>query len=173
MKIYDPTVIGPERHNYRAPPIDNVNGLTIGILENGKLNAVEFLQEIAGLFQINQGCMIGPVYSKFNASAPATPDILQNVVKNVDFLVTGLGDWGSCSTCSLHDGISFEQLGKRAVVICTSPFEITAKNIARMMGLPNYPFVIVEHPIGSRSSSELKMLAKQAYKQALKLLNWN
>tara|TARA_B100000674_G_C37844646_1_gene917027 strand:+ start:1069 stop:1287 length:219 start_codon:yes stop_codon:yes gene_type:complete len=71
----------------------------------------------------------------------------------------------------LHDGISFEQLGKRAVVLCTEPFEVTAKNIARMMGLPEYPFVMVEHPIGSRSLPEIKVLAESAYEQALGILH--
>ena len=71
----------------------------------------------------------------------------------------------------MHDGISFEQLGKRAVVLCTEPFEVTAKNIARMMGLPEYPFVMVEHPIGSRSLSEIKVLAESAYEQALGILH--
>jgi|TARA_B100000676_G_scaffold313387_1_gene394129 hypothetical protein len=70
----------------------------------------------------------------------------------------------------LHDGISFEQLGKRAIVVCTEPFEITARNIARMMGLPDYPFVIVEHPIGSRTLPEIKVLAESAYTQALPIL---
>lgn len=71
----------------------------------------------------------------------------------------------------MHDGISFEQLGKRAVVLCTEPFEVTAKNIARMMGLPEYPFVMVEHPIGSRSLPEIKVLAESAYEQALGILH--
>jgi|TARA_B100000530_G_C15891763_1_gene461717 hypothetical protein len=70
----------------------------------------------------------------------------------------------------LHDGISFEQLGKRAIVICTEPFEVTARNIARMMGLQDYPFVIVEHPIGSRTLPEIKVLAESAYEQALPIL---
>lgn len=70
----------------------------------------------------------------------------------------------------MHDGISFEQLGKRAIVLCTEPFEVTAKNIARMMGLPDYPFVMVEHPIGSRTLPEIKLLAEQAYQQALPIL---
>jgi hypothetical protein len=70
----------------------------------------------------------------------------------------------------LHDGISFEQLGKRAVVLCTEPFEVTAKNIARMLGLPDYPFVMVEHPIGSRTPPEIKVLAEAAYNQALPIL---
>jgi len=70
----------------------------------------------------------------------------------------------------LHDGISFEQLGKRAVVLCTEPFEITARNMARMLGLPDYPFVMLEHPIGSRTADELKVLAEAAYEQALPIL---
>jgi len=70
----------------------------------------------------------------------------------------------------LHDGISFEQLGKRAIVLCTEPFEVTARNIARMMGLPDYPFVMVEHPIGSRTLPEIKMLAESAYEQAVPIL---
>lgn len=57
------------------------------------------------------------------------------------------------------------------MVLCTEPFEVTAKNIARMMGLPEYPFVMVEHPIGSRSLSEIKVLAESAYEQALGILH--
>jgi hypothetical protein len=70
----------------------------------------------------------------------------------------------------LHDGISFEQLGKRAIVLCTDPFEVTARNIARMLGLPDYPFLMVEHPIGSCTIPELKTRAEVAYLQALPIL---
>lgn len=70
----------------------------------------------------------------------------------------------------MHDGISFEQLGKRALVLCTEPFEVTAKNIARVMGLPSFPFLLVEHPIGSCTLTDLKRRAKVAYEQALPIL---
>ena len=70
----------------------------------------------------------------------------------------------------MHDGISFEQLGKRAVVLCTEPFEVTAKNIARIMGLATYPFLLVQHPIGSCTRPELKARAEVAYQQALAIL---
>ena len=70
----------------------------------------------------------------------------------------------------MHDGISFEQLGKRAVVLCTEPFEVTARNIARIMGLPAYPFLMVQHPIGSCTLPELKERAEVAYHQALPIL---
>jgi len=70
----------------------------------------------------------------------------------------------------LHDGITFEQSGKRAVVLCTIPFEVTAKNISRMMGLPDYPFTLLDHPLGSKTHSEVKALAKVAYQQSLPIL---
>ena len=70
----------------------------------------------------------------------------------------------------MHDGISFEQLGKRAVVLCTEPFEVTAKNIARIMGLAEYPFMMVQHPIGSCTTDELKQRAEVAYRQAVGIL---
>jgi hypothetical protein len=70
----------------------------------------------------------------------------------------------------LHDGISFEQLGKRAVVLCTEPFEVTAKNIARILGLPAYPFLLVRHPIGSCTLPDLQRRAEAASRQALPIL---
>jgi hypothetical protein len=70
----------------------------------------------------------------------------------------------------LHDGISFEQLGKRALVLCTEPFEVTARNIARIMGLPTYPFLMVQHPIGSCTLPELQARAEVAYRQGLSIL---
>ena len=66
--------------------------------------------------------------------------------------------------------MTFEQLGKRAVVLCTEPFTVTARNIARVLGLPDYPFLSVQHPIGSCTLPELKARAEVAYQQALPIL---
>ncbi len=70
----------------------------------------------------------------------------------------------------MHDGLTFEQLGKRAVVLCTEPFEVTARNIARVLGCSDYPFLLVQHPIGSCTLPELKLRAEAAYAQALPIL---
>lgn len=92
MQLYDPTASGPERVAFRAPALGSLEGKTIGILENGKLNAAEMLQEIAALFKERHGCIVRPLYRKSNASAPAPAETLATAVKEVDFLITGLGD---------------------------------------------------------------------------------
>ena len=50
------------------------------------------------------------------------------------------------------------------------PFQVTARNIARVLGLPDYPFLSVQHPIGSCTLPELKARAEIAYQQALPIL---
>ncbi len=55
-------------------------------------------------------------------------------------------------------------------MLCTKPFEVTARNIARMMGLPDYPFTLLEHPLGSKTLDEVKTLAQAAYQQSLPIL---
>jgi hypothetical protein len=92
MRLYDPTASGPKRTLYRAAPLASLEGKTIGILENGKLNAREMLHEVAILFEERHGCKVRAVYSKSNASAPAPAETLRKAAQTVDFLVTGLGD---------------------------------------------------------------------------------
>jgi len=92
MQLYDPTVPGPERHYARAPALASLEGRTVGILQNGKLNAEEMLRETAALFAERHGCTIVPMFAKTNASAPAPADTLQTAAGDVDLLITGLGD---------------------------------------------------------------------------------
>ena len=92
MRLYDPTSSGSERTLFRAPPLSSLEGRTIGILENNKLNAIELLREVAALFEARHGCTVRPVWHKSNASAPAPAGTLADAVGQVDFLITGLGD---------------------------------------------------------------------------------
>jgi hypothetical protein len=92
MRLYDPTSSGPQKTLFRAPALASLEGRTIGVLENGKLNAEEMLRELAALFAARHGCTLRPIYSKSNASAPAPAGILAQAAAEVDFLITGLGD---------------------------------------------------------------------------------
>ena len=92
MQLYSPLSTTAKRQAFRAPPLAKLEGMRIGILENGKLNAEEMLNEVAQLFVQRNGCTIRTLASKKNASAPAPGQTLVNVAQEVDFLLTGLGD---------------------------------------------------------------------------------
>ncbi len=92
MQLYSPMSTAPKRKAFRAPALASIDGLRIGILENGKLNAEEMLQEFAALFVERHGCTVHTLASKSNASAPAPANTLVKVAQEVDFLITGLGD---------------------------------------------------------------------------------
>ena len=55
-------------------------------------------------------------------------------------------------------------------MLCTEPFEVTAKNIARVMGMPDYPFVTLDHPLGSCTIEEIRERAKIAADAAVEIL---
>ena len=92
MQLYDPGSTAPRRKALRAPVLPTLDGLRIGVLENGKLNAPEMLNEVAQLFVQRHGCTVRTLASKRNASAPAPANTLVKVAQEVDFLITGLGD---------------------------------------------------------------------------------
>ena len=92
MQLYSPLSTTPRRKAVRAPALAKIDGLRIGILENGKLNAEEMLNEFANLFVQRHGCTVRTLAHKSNASAPAPSATLLKVAQEVDFLITGLGD---------------------------------------------------------------------------------
>jgi hypothetical protein len=92
MQLYSPMSTAPKRKAVRAPALATIDGMRIGVLENGKLNAEEMLNEVAQLFVQRNGCVIKTLASKSNASAPAPGNTLVKVAQEVDFLLTGLGD---------------------------------------------------------------------------------
>jgi hypothetical protein len=70
----------------------------------------------------------------------------------------------------LRDGINIEQRGIPAAVICTRPFVPTAKAMAKICNLPDYPFAIIDHPLGSLTSAELRQRAEAAVLQVVTIL---
>ena len=58
-----------------------------------------------------------------------------------------------------------DRRGVPAAAILTRPFMATARAIARIRGIPDYPFVVIDHPIGSADKAGLRARAQQAVTQ--------
>jgi hypothetical protein len=70
----------------------------------------------------------------------------------------------------LADGIVLERAGIPAVSICTDAFRITAEAMAHSLGFPGYEYVVVPHPIASRTQQELDEMARAALPEILRIL---
>lgn len=92
MKLVDPTVAAPVRESRRAPALTGLDGLTIGLLSNGKLNADVLLEETARVLQMRFGGNVLPMEAKGSAGAPAPADLLKKLSLECDYLITASGD---------------------------------------------------------------------------------
>jgi len=56
----------------------------------------------------------------------------------------------------LHDAIASEQEGTPAVAVMTGNFVSAAELMSHVLGLPNYEFSVIDHPVSSASDEGLK-----------------
>ena len=92
LELFDPTG-EPAPTGYRsAPRLTSLDGLSIGLFSNGKVNADKLLRYTAEVFEREAGCNIVIDSGKRNASRIADPQVLERIANDVDFLITAVGD---------------------------------------------------------------------------------
>ena len=67
----------------------------------------------------------------------------------------------------MHDALTLEHGNIPTVCICSKPFINTAKAVAQIKGVPQYPFAIVTHPVGSVDANTLSNRTAEALPQVL------
>ncbi len=70
----------------------------------------------------------------------------------------------------MHDGIEMERLGIPSASIITHVFLNTAKAMTRMMGVPDYEFVVADHPLSSLTDEECRQRAESIADDVERLL---
>ena len=61
-------------------------------------------------------------------------------------------------------------MGIPAAAVMTDRFEATARAMAGASGLPDYPFVVIPHPIAGNSDEALGAKAEAVYDAVVRLL---
>ncbi len=70
----------------------------------------------------------------------------------------------------MHDAIAAEMRGIPAVAIMTDRFEPSARAVAELSGLADYPFAVVGHPIANDGDEELRRKAEAVVARIAALL---
>jgi hypothetical protein len=80
------------RRGHLADPPAALAGQRVAVLDNGKPNAVLLLSTVAGDLANRTGMRLGPVLGKRSAAEPADAEVLDNLRRSAEVVLTGSGD---------------------------------------------------------------------------------
>ncbi len=63
-----------------------------------------------------------------------------------------------------------ERLGVPAISVMTTRFASAAELMSRVLGMPDYGFAVIEHPVSSALDAALRERARATIEQARRLL---
>src|SRR4051812_12205381 len=87
----------------------DVQRLTVHLLDNGKWNANHLFSGIEAGLSSSVGSVTRS--KKYHYSVVADGSTLDAITSSSDVVITGVGDCGSCTSCSVHDAVEVERLG--------------------------------------------------------------
>lgn len=140
----------------RLPTLAGARGV---LLDNTKGNAGPLLRHVGDLLVQKYGVQPFEVARKLVYSRPADPSLLDELARDYEFVVTGVGACGSCTSGCVRDAVELEARGIPTVAIHTEVFMNSAIAHTAAFGRPDLQFVAVEHPIAAVSDDELQRRA--------------
>ncbi len=93
VQLVDPTGVDPgERPLALAPRPVTLQGKRLGLLDNSKANSDVILHTMARLLDAQYGFADVFYTRKHSASLPPHPEVLADLYRHADIVITGIGD---------------------------------------------------------------------------------
>ena len=170
IELLDPTrEVRTGQMKYAARP-DSLKGKRVALIENTKYNSDRVLEMIGEILRDEYGVVETKLYHKRYSSVPAHESIINDVRDTCDFMIAGVGDCGSCSSGSVLDGILLEKEKIPSASIITHVFVSTGRAMAKQWSVPDYKFLVMQHPIANLSEDELRIKARAIVPEVVELL---
>jgi hypothetical protein len=145
-----------------APRLDTLNGKTLGLWNNDKLNAAKLLELIrAELEQRYTFAVVRGLYDPGNLM----PEDGWGAVDQCDAVILANGDCGACSTSGIVNAIELEKRGIPTLLVSTPPFTEAVRTSAALRGMPAIRWAVVDHPVASLGEHDLRGRAAAAASQ--------
>ena len=138
-----------------APRKATLNGLRLGILDNSKWNANKLLRGASTA--LGQEIRFAGVnyYVKGSFSKDAAPELIEEIARENDIVLTAIGDCGSCCSSCIRDAIALEGRGIPSAAVITTEFVHESELTCRALGMPDLVPVIIDHPVSSITAEQL------------------
>jgi hypothetical protein len=88
--------------------------------------------------------------------------LLKKVVAECDAAIVGLGNWGGCTSWSIHDTVQLIRGRRPTIEVITEQFDALARSIVRANKLPESTLVMIPGNPEFVSSERLAILADLA-----------
>jgi hypothetical protein len=145
-----------------APRLETLEGKTVGLWSNQKLNAsrlLEFIRE-----ELAKDYNFSIVHGTYDPGR-LMDDHEWGDLPSCDAVILANGDCGACSTSGIANAIEIEKRGIPAVLVSTTPFTDAVITTTGMSNMPSIEWAIVDHPIGSLDEESVRQRAQQAASQ--------
>jgi len=123
-----------------APRPASLDGLTIGLLWNGKPNGDVALKHVGEALQAR---FPGVEVNFYAGSIRFEKALLDRAKAECDVVVTSNADCGACTSWLIHDSIQMERAGVPAITIVSRGFEIDSEATAAAFDMPQMKYVVV------------------------------
>lgn len=152
-----------------APRKLELVGLRLGLLDNSKWNANKLLRGASAALSANIKFAAVTYYVKQSFSKDAAPELIEQIARENDIVLTAIGDCGSCCSCCIRDSVALEKLGIPTAAIITTEFGRETELTLHALGMPNFVPVVIDHPVSSITQDEIDQRVCQIEEQAEKI----
>lgn len=140
--------------------------LRLGILDNSKWNANKLLRGAAAALGEDIEFAAVNYYVKHSFSKDAAPELIEQIARENDVVLTAIGDCGSCCSACVRDSIALEKLGIPSAVIITTEFVRETELTRQAVGMKTLEPVVIAHPVSSITAEEVAQRVAQIKEQA-------
>ena len=121
----------------------------LALVDNGKPKAGVLLEALGRALRERGAIAHFTVYRK-QAMVPVSDAERAALLAGADAVVSGVGDCGGCTACSVTDALRFRELGVPSAVLVTTAFTGLAAATESSYGLAGVQRLTVEHPVWNR-----------------------
>ena len=90
--LIDPTTLPTVPEFQGAPRLDDLSNKRVGVIDDSKVNAKEYLEQLTDLLNERFGVASIKYHAKPSASKPADPAVVAEMAEECDYVIVGIGD---------------------------------------------------------------------------------
>ena len=171
--VFDPRGVVDVTITQLAQRKTSLEGLRLGILDNSKWNANKLLRGASTALGKDIKFAAINYYVKESFSKDASPQLIEEIARENDIVLTAIGDCGSCCSSCIRDTIALERLGIPSAAIVTAEFVRETELTRQALGMPDLEAVVIDHPVSSITQEEVDVRVRQIKEKAQRIWTAN